>query len=251
MAKKIDKDKIINKDLRRRIITEGTKRKHGHYGSSMSCVDTVAYLYRKVMKENDIFIMSKGHGAPALHVVLEEKGIIPPWTIHIEYAENQGIKATGGSLGHGLSIALGRAYAKKYLKKDGGKVYCMLGDGELQEGMIWESFNIAKKFKIDNLIPLVDWNKYQAIDSLEEVMEEDYGTIKNKLNAFGYNVTKVNGHNNRSLSKLNRLEKGLNAVVLDTIKGLGVPVLHRNPTFHVYYFHEHPEEMKEALDYLK
>ena len=242
--------RIINKDLRRKIIEKGFKHKHGHYGSSMSCVDTVAYLHRKVMKENDIFIMSKGHGAPALHVVSEEMGKKPRWTIHLELDEKSGVMATGGSLGNGLSIALGRAYAKK-LRGDDGKVYCLSGDGEMQEGMIWESLNIARRLKVDNLVVLVDWNKYQAIDSLEEVMGEGYQMLYDKLKAFGYNVTKINGHNNKSLEKLNHLGKGLQAVILDTIKGYGIPFLERNPTHHVLYMHEKPEVMKEALEHLK
>lgn len=239
----------MNKDLRRRIIEMGFKNKHGHYGSSFSCVDTVKFLYDEVLQEKDIFIMSKGHGAPALHAVLETKGYKPKWTIHLEFDEENGVMATGGSLGNGLSIALGRAYAKKYLK-DGGKVYCMLGDGEMQEGMIWESLNIAKRLNIDNLIVLVDWNKYQAIDSVKEVMNEDYHTLKAKLEAFGYNVTKIKGHN-EDLEKLKLLGGGLNAVILDTIKGYGIPFLERNPTHHVLYMHEKPEVMKEALENLK
>ena len=242
---------MLNKKLRRRIIEEGYKRKHGHYGSSMSCIDTVKFLYDKVLKDDDIFIMSKGHGAPALHVVLEEKGLNPPWTIHLEYNEKRGIKATGGSLGQGLSVALGRAYAKKLMGKP-GKVYCLNGDGEMQEGMIWESLNMDRGLGIDNLVVMIDWNKYQAIDSVKKIMKEDDKTLKNKLKAFGYNVTKVNGHNNKSLEKLCYLpDKGFNAVILDTQKGKGIPVLERNPSFHVYYFHEHPEHMKEALEYLK
>jgi len=243
---------ILNKDLRRRIIEEGHKRRHGHYGSSMSCVDAVKFLYDKVLTDDDIFIMSKGHGAPALHAVLETKGIIPPWTIHIEYAEDRGIKATGGSLGQGLAVALGRAHAKQ-LKKEKGNVYCLIGDGELQEGMCWESFNIARGLNVDNLIPLVDWNKYQAISSIKEIMKEDDKTIRNKLEAFGYNVQKINGHTEKGLEALRYVgkRKGLQAIILDTIKGLGIPVLERNPSFHVYYFNEHPEDMKEALEYLK
>jgi len=242
---------MINKDLRRTIIEEGFKHKHGHYGSSMSCLDTVKFLYDKVLGKDDIFIMSKGHGAPALHVVNEARGIKPPWTIHLEYDPEGGVEATGGSLGNGLSIALGRAYAKN-LKKDGGKVYCLLGDGEMQEGMIWETLNIARRFKVSNLIVMVDWNKYQAIDSIEEVMGEDYYTIKNKLRAFGYNVIRVNGHDNRSLERICSLKDNcLNAVILDTIKGYGIPFLERNPTWHVCYMHEHPEIMDEALESLK
>ncbi len=241
---------MLNKDLRIRIIKEGHKRKHGHYGSSMSALDAVKFLYDEVLTKDDIFIMSKGHAAPALHAVLETKGVKPPWTIHLEVDEKHGIMATGGSLGQGLSIALGRAYAKK-LKGVKGKVYCMIGDGELQEGMIWECFNIAKRLNVDNLVVLIDNNKYQAITSIKEIMDEDYTSIRNKLKAFGYKVTKVNGHNINSMKKICRLKKGLNAVVLDTQKGKGIPFLERNPSFHVIYMHERPEVMKEALESLK
>lgn len=229
----------------------GFKYKHGHYGSSFSCVDAVKFLYDHVLRENDIFIMSKGHGAPALHAVLETKGYKPRWTIHLELDEEHGVMATGGSLGNGLSIALGRAYAKKYLKKDGGKVYCILGDGEMQEGMIWESLNIAKRLNVDNLIILVDWNKYQAIDSIKEVMNEDAGTLRKKLEAFGYATAIIDGHDNEDLKGILNLGDGLQAVILDTIKGFGLPFLEKNPTYHVLYLHERPEIMKEALEYLK
>lgn len=265
---------MLNKDLRRRIIEQGFKHKHGHYGSSMSCVDTIKYLYDNVMNEEDTFIMSKGHGAPALHVVSESRGLKPRWTIHLEYDPESGVEATGGSLGNGLSIALGRAFAKKlkcenkpkYFHRETdnndnyrcriglnkpGKVYCMLGDGEMQEGIIWESLNIAKRLNVDNLIPMVDWNKYQAIDSIKEVMGEDYTTLKNKLTAFGYNVTKIEGHTEKGLEKLLYLKDGLQAVVMDTIKGYGIPFLEANPTHHVLYMHEKPEVMQEALEHLK
>ncbi len=263
-------DKLLNRDLRRRIIEKGFEHRHGHYGSSMSCVDTVKFLYDKVLTDDDVFIMSKGHGAPALHSVLESKGVVPRWTIHLEVDEEHGVMATGGSLGQGLSIALGRAYAKK-LKADElseeaykhnemffelikpGNVYCMIGDGELQEGMIWESLNIAKGLNVDNLVLLVDWNKYQAISSVKEIMGEDETTIRKKLEAFGYEVQTTNGHTEDGLETLRHVgeRKGLQAVILDTQKGRGIPVLEKNPSFHVYYFHEHPEEMQEALEYLK
>lgn len=243
---------ILNKDLRRRIIEKGHEFHHGHYGSSMSCVDTVKYLYDNVLTDDDIFIMSKGHGAPALHAVLETKGIEPKWTIHLEVDEEYGVMATGGSLGQGLSVALGRAYAKK-LKGEPGNVYCLNGDGELQEGMIWESLNIAKGLNVDNLIVLVDWNKYQAISSIREIMKEDDITIRNKLEAFGYNVQKINGHTEEGLEALRYVgeRKGLKAIILDTQKGRGIPFLERNPSHHVLYMHEKPEVMKEALEYLK
>lgn len=242
---------MLNKDLRIRIIEEGHKRKHGHYGSSMSCVDTIKFLYDKILTKDDIFIMSKGHGAPALHAVLESKGQTPSWTIHLEYDEKHGVSATGGSLGQGLAIALGRAYAKQ-LKREKGRVYCMVGDGELQEGMIWETLNIANRLKVYNLITLVDNNKYQAITSIKEIMNEDTETIKRKLEAFGCTVTKAKGHTEQGLEQLCALNgRCLNAVILDTQKGKGIPFLEKNPSFHVLYMHERPEVMREALDYLK
>jgi len=217
----------------------------------MSCVDAIKYIYDEILTDDDIFIMSKGHGAPALHAVLETKGIKPKWTIHLEFDEEHGIMATGGSLGQGLSVALGRAYAKKLQGKK-GNVYCMLGDGEMQEGMIWESFNIAKRFNVNNLIVLIDYNKYQAISSIKKIMKEDDKTIKNKLKAFGYNVITTDGHTIKGLKKIKKIkENKLNAIILNTQKGKGIPFLEKNPSHHVLYMHERPEVMKEALEYLK
>ncbi len=157
--------------------------------------------------------------------------------------------ATGGSLGQGLAIALGRAYAKKLNGK--GNVYCLIGDGELQEGMIWESLNIANRLGVNNLVIMVDYNKYQAITSVEEVMGETYDSIKNKLEAFGCVTTTVDGHDNDSMKDILNLKDGLNAVILKTQKGKGIPFLEKNPSFHVIYMHERPEVLKEALEALK
>lgn len=242
---------MLNKDLRRRILEKGLEHKHGHYGSSMSCVDAVKYLYDNILKEDDIFIMSKGHGAPALHAVLEKKGLPVRWTIHLEFDNKNGIHATTGSLGLGLSIALGRAFGKM-LKKEKGRVFCLVGDGELQEGVIWETINIASRFKVYNLIILVDYNKYQAISSVKDVMNEDNKTIKEKLKAFGCNVYNLNGHDYKNLKYLLELPQNkLNAYILNTQKGRGIPFLEKNPSFHVLYMHEHPEIYKEVMENLK
>ena len=241
---------ILNKDLRRRILEMGLKYKHGHYGSSMSCVDVVKFLYDEILTPNDVFIMSKGHGAPALHAVLESKGFPVKWTIHLEYDEVNGISSTSGSLGYGLTIAIGRAYGK--LLKNSGRVFCLVGDGELQEGSNWEALNIANRFKLHNLIVLIDWNKYQALDSIKNVMWEDSYSISKKLMAFGCNVIYANGHDYNSLSALKQLYPNtVNAVILDTVKGKGIPVLEKNPSFHVYYFHEHMKDYNEAIEYLQ
>lgn len=242
---------LKNKDLRRRILEVGKEKKMGHYGSCMSCLDVIKFLYDEILKEEDIFILSKGHGAPALHAVLETKGFIPPWTIHNEYDEKNGIEATTGSLGLGLPTALGRAYAKKLMNKK-GKVYCILGDGEMQEGVIWESLNIAHRLNTNNLITMVDYNKYQAITSIKEIMDEDDVSLEKKLGAFGYEVSHFNGHDYNSLRGLLTLDdEKMNAVILHTQKGRGIPHLERNPSWHVIYMHEHPEIYEEAMEHLK
>lgn len=245
---------IINKDLRLFILKKGLEKKVGHWGSSFSCLDTIKYLYDEILTEDDIFILSKGHGAPALHAILEKRGLNPPWTIHNEYDEKNGIKATTGSLGLGLSIAVGRALGKK-LKNEKGYVYCMIGDGESQEGVIWESLNIAKRFKLNNLIVMVDYNKYQAIDSVKEVMDEDANTLRAKLEAFGIEkVIDLNGHDLNDLKKLkeyNKIYKDKTiGYIMHTIKGYGIPFLKTHPTWHVLYMHEHPEIYDEAFEYL-
>jgi len=245
---------IINKDLRRRILEVGKIKKMGHYGSTMSCLDTVKFLYDNVLTDDDIFIMSKGHAAPALHAVLEQKGFTPPWTIHNEYDEANGIKATTGSLGLGLPTAIGRAFAKK-LKNEPGFVYCMCGDGEMQEGVIWESLNIASRFKLDNFVLIIDHNKYQAITSVKEIMDEDVKSLKQKIRAFGFECYEIkDGHNNESLNQYEwKNEKALypQAVIIHTIKGKGIPYIETNPSFHVIYQHEHEKEFEEALEGLK
>ena len=243
---------MLNRKLRRRIIEQGFKRKHGHYGSSMSCLDIVKYLYDDVMTKDDIFIMSKGHGSYALHAVLETRGIKPLWSIHLELDEAKGVMATTGSLGHGLPLAIGRAYAKRF-KKESGNVYVMVGDGEMEEGANWEALIIAHKLRLTNLIVIVDNNKYQAVDSVKNIVDIDDRDLQNKLDAFGCWTRIIdNGHDEEELSMLKDKESDeINAFIINTIKGCGIPVLERNPSFHVYYFHEHPKEMEEALENLK
>ena len=252
----------MNENLRLRILEMGKIKKMGHYGSSMSCLDTIKYLYDEVLTNDDIFILSKGHGAPALHAVLESKGFNPPWTIHNEYDEKNGIKATTGSLGLGLPTAIGRAFAKK-LKNEPGNIYCMVGDGECQEGVIWESLNIAHKFNLTNFILLVDYNKYQAIQDIKTIMDEDDDSLRNKIEAFGFEVYDIwDGHDIVSLRTIQTLMNFFNVeekfifrnpkcFLIHTQKGKGIPFLEKNPSFHVIYQHEHIKEFEEAVKHLE
>ena len=227
----------------------------GHYGSSMSCLDCIKFLYDEVLTDDDIFILSKGHGAPALHAVLEQKGLNPPWTIHNEYDEKNGIKATTGSLGLGMAVAVGRAFAKK-LKGDKGNVYCMVGDGEMQEGIIWECLNLVNRFQLTNFILLIDYNKYQAIQDIQTIMNEDSKTLRDKTTAFGFLTYNFEGH---SIEGLNNIKEVIDrdiksmpiAIIIHTQKGKDIPFLERNPSFHVVYQHEREAEFEEARRFLR
>jgi len=242
---------LLNKDLRRRIIIKATELGWaGHFGSALSCVDCIKYLYDHVLREGeDIFILSKGHGEMALFSVLESKGKKPTWTRHLNYNEEEGIYATTGSLGHGLPIGVGRAFAKK-LKGENGKAYVLCGDGESEEGSIYEALSLSKLLQLDNLTVLFDYNKYQANDSVKKIGDVDGTSLTKKLEAFGCKVLTINGHDEKELSALKYLEKGLNAIILDTIKGYGVKYLEKDH-IHSFDFNKDPILYKQAMEDLK
>lgn len=227
---------LLNKDLRRRIVEQAYKHNFCHLGSSMSCVDAIKFLYDEVIwPPYDKFILSKGHGALALYAVLESKGYNPTWKVHSEYNGKQGIFATTGSLGHGLGLAAGRAYAKK-LKKETGKIFCMVGDGELQEGNIWEVLGLAESLNLDNLVIFVDYNKYQSLGSILSERGDILFKIQRRFEGFatGIKVKVINGHNLNDFSELYNICKNcINVFILDTIKGKGIPYLEKNPSVHV------------------
>jgi len=240
---------LLNKDLRRRIIKKAYEEGLGHNGSALSCVDAIAYLYREVMKEKDTFILSKGHGAMALYVVLESLGKEVKWEMHPKYNEREGISATTGSLGHGLPIGLGRAYAKK-IKGEGGRVYVLTGDGEMEEGSIWESLILADRLDV-NLNVLVDWNKYQVAGSVDEIARISQKSLEKKLIAFGCkNVSTIDGHDDSDLFRIRALGWGLNAVILDTVKGKGVKMLEETHS-HGFDWRKNPDAYRKALEELE
>jgi len=237
---------MINKDVRKRIIIKGAEMGSSHFSSAFSCVDAIKYLFDYlILPEKDIFILSKGHGEMALFAVLESRGQAPFWTVHLEYCEDNGVYATSGSLGHGLPIALGRALGKAINNRD-GHVYVLVGDGELEEGSNWEALTIAHRLKLSNLTILVDWNKHQATGSTFDTASIDAETIEKRLSAFGCNVIRVNGHDMVELKKIALLPTGLNAVVLDTVKGRGFSFLEKN-NLHSFSFAGKPELYLQAL----
>ena len=238
---------ILNKELRRRILEKGYQNDLSHYGSALSCVDAIKYLYDYILNEKDVFILSKGHGAMALYAVLESKGKNPSWKLHPELDEKEGIYATSGSLGHGLPIATGRAFAKK-LKGEKGRVYVLTGDGEMQEGSNWEALMIANSLNL-NLTLLVDWNKYQSIERLKDRFKIDGKSLEKKLRSFGFKTKIIDGHSIEGLRNIGKLRDGCNAIILDTIKGKGVSILEKDSP-HTYSW-KNKEEYLSCLKELE
>ena len=175
------------KQLRRRILEISFKKKFSHLGSCLSAVDLINAIYT-VKKSNEKFVLSNGHAAVAWYAVLERVGKLKPKAaeelhVHPERNEKYGISASTGSLGHGLPIALGMALSDS--KK---KVYCMISDGEVAEGSIWESFRIAASYKLENLVVVLNFNGWGAY------MQISKASLLKQLRGIDWAITKVDGH---------------------------------------------------------
>jgi len=212
--------KAISTQIRRDIIRMVHGAASGHPGGSLSCTDLLAVLYFQVMEHNaktfkmngegeDVFFLSNGHVSPAWYSVLARSGYFDISELasfrklnsrlqgHPTTAEGlPGIRVASGSLGQGLSIAIGLAKAKK-INNDKHTVFALMGDGELQEGQIWEAAMYAGSNKIDNLVAIVDYNKKQIDGATDDVLS--LGDLKAKWHAFGWEVLEMNGHNHKEI----------------------------------------------------
>ncbi len=226
------------KNLIKQIIDMSYRSKEGHIPSALSILDILWVLYDRIMTPDDKFVLSKGHGCLALYVVLAEKGVISSEELdtfgkydsalggHPDMNKINGVEASTGSLGHGFPMAVGMALGKR-IKGDNGRVYCLIGDGECNEGSIWEAAMLASHHKLNNLTCIVDHN-----GSAERGL--GVGDLLAKFKAFGWYGDDVNGHD------YNRLEgwiakKSVNKptiVVAHTIKGKGVKMMENNPEWH-------------------
>lgn len=244
----------IANELRVDIIKAISRAKSGHPGGSLSAIDILVYLFFneiKRTKENALdpdrhrFVLSKGHGVPALYAVLAKIGLITYEELmnlrvlgsrtqgHPSYSDLPYVEASTGSLGQGLSVAVGMALAAKIDKKS-YRVYCMTGDGETQEGQIWEAILSAPKFNLDNLCVILDYNKSQIDGYTKDVM--DLEPLKDKLKAFKWNVLEIDGHNFEEMENafnIARETKGKPTyIIAHTIKGKGVSFMEDNIEWH-------------------
>ena len=227
--------------LRQQIVRVATEAGEGHAPSSLSVLDIIYTLHKDVMGPADKFVLSKGHAALAMYVVLANIGWIPqgwldrfcegdeevPLLGHPERMPECGVHATTGSLGHGIGMAVGMAYGMR-LSGSSGRVFCLVGDGECEEGSVWEAAHLAARHKLNNLVLLVDANgtSPNQIDGVRH-----HTSLCEKFRAFGWNVGRINGHDHPSIIRAVQPRAGDMpfAVIADTVKGFGCEAMEREP----------------------
>ena len=243
---------VIAKNMRKNILTMIHAANSGHPGGSLSAGEILTYFYFKEMnikgiedEDRDRFVLSKGHGAPVLYAALMEKGFISKDLMntlrqvnsklqgHPDMKKLKGVEASTGSLGQGLSIANGMALAFK-LDKRQNRVFALLGDGEIQEGMIWEAAMLASHYKLDNLTAVMDHNGLQIDGKNEDVMSVE--PIDKKFEGFGWHVIHADGHDFSSLEKAFEERKTIKEkpvlIIAKTTKGRGCSFMEDKAGWH-------------------
>ncbi len=247
-VKEINELKKISQRLRKNMIEMVFSKKSGHLGGSFSCVDIILLLYKKIIKtqdgNRDSFILSKGHSAPALYCVLEEMNYIKEKDL-LEFRKNGGmlkghpnrfstekVEIGLGSLGMGLSVGVGEALGNKI---DGvqDRVFVLLGDGELNEGEIWEAIMCAGHYQLNNLVGIIDRNKLQLDGKCEDIIKNT--KLDEKFRCFGWNVEVINGHDYSQMYQvlMMKSDKPL-MIIADTVKGKGVSYMENNSEWHSF-----------------
>jgi transketolase len=261
---------LLAKHIRLNALKMVYQAKTSHIGGALSMADLLAVLYSSELKYNvknpnweqrDRFILSKGHSCTSYYAVLALCGffsldelnefgkdgsrLLSHTTHHVP-----GIEVSSGSLGHGLPIACGMALAAKR-KKENFRTYVLVGDGEMDEGSNWEALLFATHFKLDNLCLIIDYNKIQSLGMTNDVLRLE--PLKAKLEAFGWNVVQIDGHNHTAIMdafKLARIEKEKPSVIIaDTIKGKGVSFMENTLLWH--YKSPDEEQYNQAINEIK
>jgi transketolase len=242
------------KEMRVNIVKMVAAAGSGHNGGSLSAIDMLTYLYFHRMRirpeepkwaDRDRFVLSKGHCSPALYAVLAGRGFFPEdvlWTLrdiesklqgHPDMTKTPGVDMTTGSLGQGMSCAVGIAMGGKLDRRE-YLVYTMLGDGELQEGQVWEAVMSAAHYRLDNMIAFVDNNKLETDGVTAGIMNVE--PIGDKFRSFGWNVHNIDGHDFTQIHEAVQLslrsDGRPSVIVADTVKGKGVPFMENAPDWH-------------------
>jgi transketolase len=240
--------------LRRLIVDALVGGERGHVGSSMSPLEILRVLYDDVLQhrprepqwpDRDRCILSKGHGCLALYAVLADKGYFPVEVLktfcrknsilggHPEHGKVPGVEASTGALGHGLSIGVGMALAAR-MRKRTNRVFVIMGDGEIDEGSVWEAAMCAGKHSLSNLIAIIDYNKIQSAGPTAEIQELE--PLLDKWEAFGFSSVEVDGHDVVALRNVFRKvpfdTRRPSAVICHTVKGKGFPFAEHDPDWH-------------------
>lgn len=255
----------IAKEIRKTIIKLANNSKSPHVGSALSCVEILTALYFKKMnfepwEDRDIFILSKAHSAMTLYCALAMKRIIDEKLLegyykndgtlpaHLDRFTAKGIEVSAGSLGHGFNIGLGMAYGFKK-KKDRRKVYVLIGDGETQEGTIWEGALFAPKLGIDNFTVIIDYNNLQGYGRAKEICQ--FEPLNKKWESFGWFVQEADGHNFGEIEKAIDIpsEGKPKVIIACTVKGKGISFMEDELIWHYYIVTD--EIREKALEELK
>jgi len=260
-----------SRDLRRMVLDALDGGGRGHLGSSMSLIEMIRVLYDDVMSfkahdpmwsQRDRFILSKGHGCLGLYVLLADKGFFPKEELrqfcregsylggHPERGKIPGVEASTGALGHGLSIGVGMALAVR-IKKQSHRIFVAMGDGEINEGSVWEAAMCAGKHKLSHLTAMVDYNKLQSYGPNDYVQPLE--PLADKWRSFGFETVEIDGHNVDELRRVLKAplsEDKPTCVICHTVKGKGIPFAEGQATWH-HKSNMKPEEIKSMYDALE
>lgn len=248
---KLEEIKKLAQKIRIHVLNMVNYAQSSHIGASYSIVEILVTLYLKILKidpndpqklDRDKFLLSKAHGSVALYAILAEVGFFPLSYLDKYYIDNgilpghldkdsvPGIEYSMGSLGHGLSVGVGMAIANKQTSNC-GKIFVLLGDGECNEGSVWEAIMLASHLKLNNITAIVDYNKIQSFGRTNEIINQE--PIVDKWKAFGWHVFEVDGHNyEQLLDAFQHPQTGPKVIIAHTVKGKGVSFMENSLDWH-------------------
>lgn len=255
----------IRNEIRKSIINMMHISGSSHIGSCLSIVDILYTLYYKIMiidpthpdkTDRDIFILSKANASAALYATLAVRGFFPKDYLKRFYIDNgilpghldmeivRGIETSGGSLGHGLSIGVGMAIARR-TDNNPSRIFVLIGDGECNEGSVWEAVMLAATMKLNNLTAIIDLNKLQGFGYTDDII--DMRNMAEKWKVFGWEVYEIDGHNIKELEKTLKIKQDKpKAIIARTVKGKGVPFMENKLEWH--YKSPNDEQLSQALN---